>query len=124
MKKFATYHLPLLVYACAMLAVSAIPNLKTPGFRFLAADKVAHMVEYAIFALLSYRSMSHLRPSHSERLSFLLSLLLLSVFGLLHEFLQRFIPGRKADLMDYLADLAGGVTVLVILYIYRRRKPA
>ncbi len=106
--EFVKYHLPVILYGATVLALSSIPNLRSPEIRFLAGDKLAHFIEYAVFALLASRSTSHL------------ALLLLAVFAVVDEVLQGFIPGRQADFWDYLADLAGGSLVLVILWLRKR----
>ena len=115
MRNFLIYHLPLIVYGAAILLVSSIPHLKSPELRILAADKVAHTLEYALFALLAYRSLSNLGKESGVNLTFILSLSLLAVFALLDELLQSFTPGRHPELGDYLFDLLGGVIVLVYL---------
>ena len=49
------YHLPVLLYAGGIIAVSSIRNLPSPQIEGLAMDKVAHFVEYALFAFLAFR---------------------------------------------------------------------
>ena len=116
MKKFLKYHLPLILYAALILGVSSISNLKSPQVRFLAVDKVAHFLEYAVFAFLTFRSMSRLTDWSRSRTPFLISLLILAVFAVLDETLQSFIPGRNPDVIDYLSDLSGGILVLGLLW--------
>jgi len=119
MRNFLYYHLPVIIYGAAILMVSSIPHLKSPELRLLAADKVAHFLEYALFALLAYRSFSHLGGKTRHNLAFSLSFALLAVFALLDEFLQSWTPGRNSDTMDYLFDLLGGT--LVLLYLHWRQ---
>ena len=104
----------------AILAVSCIPNLKSPEIRFLAKDKVAHFLEYAIFAFLTFRSFDHLSGRSRIGTVALLTLLLLAGFGVIDELLQGFISGRHADIKDYAADLAGGSLVVLVLWVSRR----
>ena len=118
--EFVKYHLPVILYGATVLALSSIPNLRSPEIRFLAGDKLAHFIEYAVFALLASRSTSHLHRRVSAIAALLLALLLLAVFAVVDEVLQGFIPGRQADFWDYLADLAGGSLVLVILWLRKR----
>ena len=119
---FLKYHLPAILYAAAILSVSCIPNLKTPEIRFLAKDKVAHFLEYAIFAFLAFRSFAHLSGRKRIGTVILLTLLLLAGFAVVDELLQGFIPGRHSDILDYAADLAGGSLVAIILWLIRRRQ--
>ena len=119
---FLKYHLPAILYAAAILAVSCIPNLKTPEIRFLTKDKVAHFLEYAIFAFLTFRSLAHLSGRSRTGTVALLTLLLLAGFAVVDELLQGFIPGRHADIRDCAADLAGGSLVVIILWLSRRNQ--
>lgn len=110
------------MYAGLILGVSSISNLKSPQFRLLAADKVAHFIEYSVFAFLTYRSMNQMTARGRARLPLLISLLVLAVFAVLDETLQSFIPGRKPDFLDYLSDLSGGVLVLGWLWYRTAQK--
>ena len=117
-----TYHVPMILYACIVIAVSSIPNLKTPSVEFFAVDKLAHFIEYAIFGFLTFRSFSHLREGIRVNLALLLSILFLSVFAMIDEYHQRFIPGRQADVADVATDLLGAVLVIVFLWLRLHRK--
>lgn len=121
-KRFLWYHLPVIVYAGLIITVSSVPNLQTPDLRFLAFDKVAHFLEYAVFALLAFRSFYHLGSSPKLRRSLLLSALFVSFFALLDEMYQHFIPGRYSDWRDFVFDLTGAALVLIVLGVYRRKK--
>lgn len=115
MRSFLYYHLPVIVYGAAILMVSSIPNLKSPELRILAADKVAHGLEYALFALLAYRSFSHLTGETRQNFTLFLSLALILIFALVDEYLQSWTPGRHPEVMDYLFDILGGALVLLYL---------
>jgi len=120
MRGFLKYHLPAVLYAAAILVVSSIPNLKSPGIRFLATDKLAHMIEYAVLALLAFRSLNQFVGSVGIRSVVGLTFLVLAVMAVADETLQRYVPGRHSDWWDYLADVAGGSLVLVVLWWFRR----
>ncbi len=124
MRTFFVYHLPVVLYGIAILAVSSIPYLQTPGIRILAADKLAHLTEYALLAWLAFRSLRHITATMNDRRAFLLSLLGLAVFAVIDESLQRFTPGRHAEVADYLTDLLGGALVLTALWVRRRHQSA
>jgi VanZ family protein len=123
MKSFVKYHLPAILYAVAILVIPSIAGFRTHTIRFLLTDKLAHFLEYAVFALLTYRSLTHLHQRIGERMVFLLSLLCLAVFGVVDEVIQSFIPGRRADAWDYAADLAGGLLVLILLAAFQWFRP-
>lgn len=85
-------------------------------------DKVAHFVEYALFAFLAFRSVSHLNSSIKGGPAALLSLGFLIVFAALDEYYQQFVPGREADAVDIMSDIAGALLVLAILWFRGRSR--
>ncbi len=121
-RNMLTYHVPVILYAGAVIAVSSVPNLKTPSVRFFAVDKLAHFIEYAMFGFLTFRSFSRLKEGIGVNLALLLSILFLSIFAVVDEYHQRFIPGRQADVADVATDLLGSVLVIVFMWLRHRRK--
>jgi VanZ family protein len=122
MKSFLLYHLPVMLYGGVILAVSSIPHLQTPEVRFLAFDKVAHFLEYALFALLAFRSVSHLGGREGNNRSFGISFVVIALFAVIDEYVQSLTPGRHPDYLDYVFDVLGGTLVLVLLWYRRRRE--
>ena len=114
-KRIIWYHLPFIAYASLIIIISSIPNLKQPQLRFLAFDKIAHFVEYSIFAVLTFRSFSNLTAKLTVNHALIMSFVFLSVFAVIDEFYQRYIPGRYFDIFDILIDLLGAFLVLLIL---------
>ncbi len=121
-RRFLIYHLPAIAYALGIIALSSTAYLRTPNIRFLAVDKLAHFVEYAVFTLLAFRSIYHLGSKPNLRRSLLWSALFVSLFALSDEVHQHFVPGRHSDWRDFVVDVAGAFLVLVILGIYRQRR--
>ena len=121
-RSFCVYHLPAILFAAAIIAVSLIPELQTPKLRTLALDKAAHFLEYAVFAFLVHRSMSRFCIGANTMRPFVLSLILLALFAVVSEVLQHFVPGRHLDLRDIAADLIGGLLVLLFLEVRSRAR--
>ncbi|MBD3404413.1 hypothetical protein GF420_16095 [candidate division GN15 bacterium] len=119
--RFAWYHLPVILYATLIIVASSIRDLATPQVRFLALDKLVHFIEYSIFAFITFRSFSHLGPRVSLNLAYLLCVLFVSIFALLDEFYQSFIPGRVMDIKDLAMDIGGAVLVATFFWLRRRR---
>jgi len=115
-RSFLIYHLPALLYAAAIIVLSSIPQFKPPHVGFLPTDKLAHFAEYAIFAYLTFRSVSHLGRRFAGVRAVLVSALFLTVFAAGDELHQHFIPGRQADVYDLIGDLLGGFVVLAHLW--------
>lgn len=122
MKTFFIYHIPVVVYAAIILIVSSVPNLQTPEVRFLAFDKVAHFLEYALFAYLAFRSVCHVSPRITNNQAAVVTFCILLGFAVLDEYLQSLTPGRHPDALDYLSDVVGGSLVLALTWLRRRRK--
>ncbi|MEW5994211.1 MAG: VanZ family protein [Candidatus Zixiibacteriota bacterium] len=115
---FFVFHLPAILYAAAILVVSSLPPFHAPSLGVSWSDKLLHFAEYAFFAVLTFRSFTHISQRMSLNRAFLLSALFLSVFAILDELHQHYIPGRDPDLADLAGDLLGGLVVLAFL---RRR---
>ncbi len=121
MRPFFIYHFPAIACATTIITLSSVPNLTVPEVRFLASDKVAHFIEYAVFAFLVYRSFSHLFTGRITR-TFLFSGLFLSLFALTDEIYQHFIPGRFTDAYDFASDLIGAFLVLILLSMLAKKR--
>ena len=120
--RFLIYHLPVIVYAAAIIMVSSMSDLQTPEVKFVAFDKVAHFVEYAIFAVLCYRSFANIRSLSVLPRPFLMAALFVSIFAVFDEYYQSFVPGRSSDVYDALADLSGALLVLIVLQTFHSRR--
>jgi VanZ family protein len=118
---FLVYYLPAILYAAAILTLSSLPDLHPPRLPFARVDKLAHFLEYSIFAVLIFRAMSRLVSVARGNLAYVLSLLLVSTFAAFDETYQSFIPGRHTDAADLLVDIVGAFLVLTFLWLRRRR---
>lgn len=121
-RRFVKYHLPVVLYAGAVIALSSIPNLSRPPIKILAADKIAHFIEYGIFAWVVFRSFSNIGRNFPLRRAFYLSAGFILVFALFDEYYQRFVPGRHFDVYDLLTDAGGAVLVLLLVWMKKKRE--
>ncbi len=119
--RFVWYHLPLIIYSAAIIAVSSIANLRQPELQVIAFDKLAHLFEYALLAYLAFRSFSNLIPVDRARLAFLLAAVFVSGYAIFDEWFQSMIPGRDSSGWDVLADLIGALLVLSFFAVRRYR---
>lgn len=107
---------PAVVWAAFILLLTSVPNPNVLDVR--GGDKLVHFCLYAIFSLLALRG-AWSRPA--RRLTWLWVLVAISVFGALDELHQLFIPGRSAEVADWLADSAGDAAgILLGAFILRR----
>ncbi|UCE25041.1 MAG: VanZ family protein [Candidatus Zixiibacteriota bacterium] len=119
--RFLKYHLPVILYAGLVIALSSIPNLSPAPLKILAADKIAHFIEYGVFSFLTFRSFSNFGRNISVNRAFLFSIIFMCIFASFDEYYQRFIPGRDFDVLDILTDIAGAVLVLIFMRIRTNR---
>jgi VanZ family protein len=87
----------------------------------LIVRKAGHVTEYAILAFLLRRAFVTSTRSFIQRNWFELALLIIVCYALLDEFHQSFVPSRTASLYDSAIDIAGGLTVLLILKLCDKR---
>lgn len=116
-------HLALLwapVIACAALIwfLSSRPSVPAAEIIELAyADKIAHGCAYALLAALLFRS---LRFTFAMEVSLWLvaaAVAIATVYGIVNEINQLFIPGRTADPWDVFADVVGAAMAASALYV-------
>jgi len=105
---------PLVLWFLPTLSES---QLATVHFLF---RKLGHFTEYAILAYLAQRAFISSSREFLRRYWFQCAFLLIAVYALLDEFHQSFVPSRTASIYDSAIDVAGGITVLIILKLLRR----
>ena len=104
--KLLRYHLPTLAWALVIFLLSTLPPSADPGFLPPQADKLVHLIEYAILAFLAARSLHHAGlPVNGSLLA--AAVLAAALYGVTDELHQLYVPGRQADLQDWIADLCG-----------------
>jgi len=86
--------------------------------------KLGHFTEYAVLAYLARRAFISSSREFLRRYWFQCAFLLIVVYALLDEFHQSFVPSRTASIYDSAIDVAGGITVLIILKLLRRNSRA
>jgi VanZ family protein len=95
---------PPFVYALLIFFVSAQPD-PLPAVTAVIWDKFLHCVEYGVLALLVCRACrgERIRPM----LAVALTVIATSAYAATDEWHQFFVPGRNADVLDWLADSIG-----------------
>lgn len=98
-----------------MLTATSIPNLSLPGPS--GTDKVGHFFMYCMLGFLLQRAAS---PSRSMR-TLAVVLGAISAFAAADEWHQQLIPGRAADVADFVADVAGAGLGVGLAFLAARR---
>jgi VanZ family protein len=106
--------LPVLVWAGAIFALSAVPNLSSGlGTWDLVLRKIAHVSEYAMLGALLVRALEHEVPAFAVGVA----------YAVTDEVHQHFVRGRHASPIDVAID-AGGIALGIVAYgLARRRLP-
>lgn len=84
--------------------------------------KLAHFTEYAVLAFLAFRAFSSSSIYFLQKRPFFISLILVILVASLDEFNQSFLASRTASIRDVLLDITGGLTVLLIFYLFNIRQ--
>jgi VanZ family protein len=112
--------IPPIAWAAVILTLTSIPasDLAPVGaFAFPGADKLVHVGMYGVLGALLARAVG-VPPSPRTLGRLLLGVLL---FAAVDEWHQRFIPGRSADVLDLVADLAGATLGVAAAARFLRR---
>ena len=106
--------------ACVAAAALLVVNLFYLGTKPFAVglfpapwDKLAHFTVFSALTVLLWLG--------TAGRAVLGIVLLVSVFGGLDEVHQAYLPGRQADVADWLADFAGVLLAAFVLGLYARR---
>jgi VanZ family protein len=83
--------------------------------------KTAHFTEYAVLGFLARRAFITSSNAFIQQRWFQLGLFLVAACALLDELHQRFVPSRTGSIYDSAIDVAGGLTVLLIYKLCRKR---
>ena len=121
MKTFFAYHFPAIVYGLVVFLLSSVPGINIPKYGFLMADKLLHFLEYALFAILIFRSFSQLFRKHKLHYVIVVSSFFLILFALMDEYYQKYIPGRESDVADVILDVLGASLILFLLWLRKHR---
>ena len=97
------YWLLTLGYMGLIFYLSSRHNIPLPKLP-INFDKVIHMCAYIPLAYLFYLS---LKTSGINKYVFVLAVICASIYGIMDELHQFFVPGRDADVFDFAADALG-----------------
>lgn len=99
------------------------PNAAPDTFLLIHAfiRKTAHFVEYGILAMLAARAFSGPSSTLMRRRWAWISIGAVAAVACIDELTQSFLTTRTGSVLDFLLDLAGGLTGLALYYLARRR---
>lgn len=123
-RKVLLVYVPLAVYWGIIFTATSIPVDGLPKL-FDAQDKFEHFLAYFILEVLLALTL-HFQDKFSvlKLKPILYSLLFLSLYAAIDEIHQYFIPGRYADVLDWVADVIGGTIAILLLRIFFQKTTA
>jgi len=101
-----------------IFTLSSIPGQNLPSTGFPHADKIIHSIEYLILGFLLIRAISGSFRNISLAKIIISVIIISSLYAILDEWHQQYVPGRQCDLFDFLADLIG-TGIGIVLYRMR-----
>lgn len=106
---FRYYTLPLILWLVIMIVLSSMPGSSVPKISIIQWDKIAHFIEYVVFAFLLGRFLYFRKELNSGRV-ILFVVLICTTYAVGDELHQYLIPDRDCSLLDFLADILGVFT--------------
>lgn len=103
---FIFIYLPLIIHWLTIFILTSLPSDQLPSVEI--GDKVNHFLAFFVLAFFLNLTMKYQTkyPSLKES-GLLITLIIASFYGLLDELHQLFIPGRSAEVLDWIADSIG-----------------
>ncbi len=116
MSNFLIYQLPWLSMMLVITIQSAfVKDLKLP--EFTNSDKFLHFFVFGLLGMLIARGMLAAKSKLLNDKYFLFTILIGFSFGLSDELHQYFVPGRFADVNDWITDCFG---IIVFAIVYKK----
>lgn len=113
--------LPLAAWVVLIFGLSSIPGLSTDEIELPRwSDKVVHLVEYSILALLLYRGFGY-GQRRPRWVTVVIAVATGCGLAALDELYQGTVPRRDSNVIDFAADTVG-VMAGTLLAVYRQRK--
>jgi len=108
--KIFLIYIPLGFYWILLFILTTIPTDSIPQF-FEVQDKVEHFIAYYVLSILLLLTIHFQDTIKSlKKRAITVTLLLILFYGALDELHQMLVPGRIADITDWIADSIGGIT--------------
>ncbi|MBR6153422.1 MAG: VanZ family protein [Treponema sp.] len=103
--------IPAIFIGCCSWYLSSQPHVPLPDFNM--SDKVVHLACFAGFSFFTAMAFFGLKPSDGRKSTIvkriLLPVLVISLYGIIDEIHQSFVPGRSCSILDWCADTVGAL---------------
>ncbi len=105
----------LFLYCGLIFYLSNQPALPTPML-FPHQDKIFHMTAYYIMAVSAWRFFN---CHNNSSANYIWAVIFTSIYGISDEWHQYFVPGRSADVYDWIADTIGAIIAVSNIYLLK-----
>jgi VanZ like family len=121
--KILFYWVPFFAWAIVIFLFSSFPTGSVSEIHWedFIVKKMAHVIEYGIFAALLFRA-SRVSGVSIKRSGYL-SILAAACYGISDEFHQSFTPGREPHIRDVAFDTIGATIAIYTLWILLPKAP-
>jgi len=109
---YTFYILPIILYCSLIFYYSSQPIISGPLGTQLINDKLKHATAYLILAGLTFRAV---QQTNYKKYSYLFAIIFATLYGILDEYRQSFVPGRIMSIYDMLANFIGSSLILIRL---------
>ena len=125
--KVLLVYLPLVFYWILLFTLTTLPTQSLPAVG--VNDKLEHTLAYFGLSFLLYLTLLFQKKSVMlKKYAMLFTILIVLFYGVLDEVHQLLIPGRSCELLDFLADMLGGVlgivVIKILIHIYKFQESA
>ncbi len=104
----------------AIFIQSSIGSIIMIDLGFSFQDKFLHFMVFGVLAFLMARSFKKSRFKLVNKYYHILAILFSSMYGVIDEYHQYFVPGRFSTVGDWVADLLGAIVFIIIFYYWER----
>lgn len=116
MKRFVSLWGPVILFAGLVFIMSSISS-PVDVDPFPNFDKVAHITEYAVFAMLLFRALQGTWSSINFFWLAFITVMITLTYGASDEFHQSFVAARTSDIKDWAADGIGAMMAMTVIFI-------
>lgn len=119
MKRFISLWGPVILFAALVFVISSMssPIDEAP---FPLFDKIAHITEYTLFAMLLFRALQGTWNGMSFFWLAFITVMITLIYGASDELHQSFVEARTSDIKDWAADGMGAIAAMTAIFLKRR----
>jgi VanZ family protein len=117
-RKIWLVYIPLILYWIILFTATTLPGDQMPNLHL--SDKIEHFSAFFILAVLLNLALIYQRKSYLLfKNAIIVTIIICLSYGAVDELHQIFVPGRYADVRDWLADLTGVIFGVFVLNLVK-----